>query len=292
MATLLIMAAGLGSRYGGNKQIDGLGPCGEMLMQYSIYDALRAGFDQLVFVIKAEHRPVIEEICKGLAGVQVDFVCQDYSSLPSDFSVPQGREKPYGTVHAVLCARNVIREPFAVINADDFYGADAFLVMAEQLRSLSEGHAAMVAYRLKNTVSRNGAVTRGICRVQDGKLCGVRETYQITVDDAGVIRDAEAGMLAADARVSMNLWGFSPDFFGAMQEEFDAFLHAEEGDALKKEFALPTLVDRQIRAGALQVRVADTDAVWFGVTYREDREAVRQALSEMQRRGVYPKKLW
>ena len=179
-ATLLIMAAGLGSRYGGNKQVDGIGPHGEILMQYSIYDAIRAGFDKLVFVIKPEHQAIVESFCRDIKGVEISFVYQDFTSIPSFYTIPAERVKPFGTVHAVLCAKEAVKEPFAVINADDFYGADAFSVMYDELMRLKAGEATMVAYYLKNTVSRNGAVTRGVCGVKNGKLAEVVETYKIT----------------------------------------------------------------------------------------------------------------
>jgi len=287
MTTLLIMAAGLGSRYGGNKQIDGLGPNGQMLMQYSIYDAYRAGFDRLVFVIKPEHRAVIERLCGNLHGMQAEFVYQDFSSLPAFYHIPPERTKPFGTVHAVLCAKDVIREPFAVINADDFYGTDAFDVMHRRLQDLRAGEGTMVAYRLKNTVSRNGSVTRGICYVEDGKLKKVQETYHIVVDEQNVIRDADSGVLDPEAQVSMNMWGFHPSVFEAMKEDFHTFLsHIPDGE-IKKEFALPTFVDGRIGNKGLMMDVLSTDSVWFGVTYQEDKPQVQRELLQMHEKGKY-----
>lgn len=290
--TLLVMAAGLGSRYGGNKQVDGIGPHGEILMQYSIYDAIRAGFDRIVFVIKPEHRELIERFCQDITGAEIDFVYQDFSSIPSFYTIPEERVKPFGTVHAVLCAADAIGEPFAVLNADDFYGADAFRVMHEKLVSLENGEATMVAYYLKNTVSRNGAVTRGICHVEDGDLRGVTETYHITVDENGRIADADSGELDADALVSMNMWGFSPDIFDPMKQSFDAFLRGIEEGNVKAEYALPTMVDQMIRSQALTVSVLSTDAVWFGVTYREDRESVAEELRLLHEKKEYPERLF
>jgi UTP-glucose-1-phosphate uridylyltransferase len=290
--TLLIMAAGLGSRYGGNKQIDGLGPHGEILMQYSIYDAIRAGFRKLVFVIKPEHREVMERICGSIGDVQIVFAYQDYSSIPSFYRIPEERIKPFGTVHAVLCAADVIREPFAVINADDFYGADAFRAMQECLQTLEADEAAMVSYRLANTVSRNGAVTRGVCHVEEGYLKKVTETYQITVDASARIVDRDSGVLEGDLPVSMNLWGFTPAIFSPMREEFERFLRGiPEGD-LKAEYALPTLVDGMIGQRGLRVRVLSTHAVWFGVTYREDRDGVAAELARLCENGTYPSPLF
>lgn len=289
--TLLIMAAGLGSRYGGDKQVDGIGPHGEMLMQYSIYDAVNAGFDKLVFVIKPAYRALIDKLCENLRGVEVACVYQDFDSIPSFYKVPADRVKPFGTVHAVLSASGVIDEPFAVINADDFYGRDAFEKMHGRLLTLGRGEGAMVAYRLKNTVSLNGSVTRGICIVENGELAGVKETYSIVVDKNGEISDAERGTLDKDALVSMNMWGFHSSAFENMKEEFDAFLRAiPEGD-IKAEYALPTMVDTLISDGKLCVHVLDTDAVWFGVTYREDRDYVAGELKKLHEKGVYPEKI-
>jgi len=290
--TLLIMAAGLGSRYGGNKQIDGLGPCGEILMQYSIYDAIQAGFGKLVFVIKPEHREIMEKLCRSITGIEIAFVYQDFSSIPDFYRIPEDRVKPFGTVHAVLCAKDVIHEPFAVINADDFYGADAFRVIHDALVTLPEGEGAMVSYHLKNTVSRNGAVTRGVCFVEEGYLRKVTETYKITTDETGRIFDADSGDLEGELPVSMNLWGFLPEIFLPMSERFDAFLRGIEEGNVKAEYALPTMVDGMIGSKDLKVRALSTDAVWFGVTYREDRESVMAELARLHGEGKYPSPLF
>lgn len=290
--TLLIMAAGLGSRYGGNKQVDGIGPDGEILMQYSIYDALRAGFNKLVFVIKPEHKGIIDNFCRNIRNTEIEYVYQDYSSIPAFYSVPEDRVKPFGTVHAVLCAREAIHEPFAVINADDYYGVQAFEVMYNELQRLNGAQATMVAYKLKNTVSRNGAVTRGMCGVRDSKLAKVTETYKITVDDSGVIRDADAGLLDGEALVSMNMWGFLPGIFDAAGALFDSFLRAIPEGEIKAEYALPTMVDSMIRSNSLSVSVLSTDAVWFGVTYKEDKPTVAAELRKMHDNGTYPSKLF
>ena len=289
--TLLIMAAGLGSRYGGDKQVDGIGPHGEMLMQYSIYDALEAGFDKLVFVIKPTYKEIIDKLCSGLSGVEVACVYQDFDSIPTFYKVPADRVKPFGTVHAVLSASCVIDEPFAVINADDFYGREAFVKMHERLVSLVRGEGTMVAYRLKNTVSLNGAVTRGVCIVEDGALASVKETYQVSVDKDGVISDGEGGVLDGEALVSMNMWGFHASVLENMKEEFDAFLRAIPYGDIKAEYALPTMVDKLIKDGKLRVDVLSTDATWFGVTYREDRDYVAGELKKLHERGVYPEKI-
>lgn len=290
--TLLIMAAGLGSRYGGDKQIDRIGPGGDPLMKYSIYDAIAAGFNKIVFVIKYRHREIIEDFCRDIKGVEIALVYQEFDSLPAFYKIPVDRVKPFGTVHAVLCAADVIHEPFAVINADDFYGADAFRVMHDELLNLEKGKATMVAYRLKNTVSRNGAVTRGICSVKDGKLAKVAETYQITVDDAGVIMDADSGILDPEVPVSMNMWGFTADIFDFMREDFTRFLRGIAPDNIKAEYTLPEMVDKMLTQELLQVSVLRTDATWFGVTYKADRAYVSEELRKMHDEGIYPEKLF
>ena len=289
--TLVIMAAGLGSRYGGNKQVDGIGPNGEILMQYSIYDAIRAGFDKVVFIIKPEHRAIIESFCNNIKGAEIDFAYQDFTSIPSFYKVPAERTKPFGTLHAVLCASDVVDGPFAVINADDYYGSEAFDELYHKLNTLKSGEAAMVAYKLKNTVSRNGSVSRGVCKVTEGKLNTVTETYNITIDENDVISDTVAGILAPETLVSMNLWGFLPEFFDYAKDYFDEFLKTLPDGELKKECALPTMVDALIKAGKLDVTVLSTDSVWFGVTYKEDKAYVAGELQKMHNEGKYPEKL-
>ena len=298
--TLLIMAAGLGSRYGGNKQIDRIGPNGEILMEYSIHDAVEAGFDKVVFVI----RKSMDEMFRSMIGdkiakkVQVEYAYQEYDSLPDGFIPPADRTKPYGTVHAVMCAKDVIHEPFAVINADDYYGRDAFKAMAEALHRLrhEENKAYMVAYYLKNTVSKNGHVTRGVCTTDDtGHLVKVTETFSILPFPDGTIRDIhdnpDGVILDPDALVSMNLWGFSPAFFEDGIQYLSDFLKDSSGDPLKKECLLPALVDTLMHTKGLKVEVLSTDAVWFGVTYKEDKEYVAAELKKLHDAGVYPAEL-
>ena len=295
--TLLIMAAGLGSRYGGNKQIDRIGPNGEILMEYSIHDAVEAGFDKVVFVI----RKSMDELFRSMIGdkiskkIRVKYAYQEYDSLPDGFVPPADRSKPYGTVHAVVCARNVIHEPFAVINADDYYGRDAFKAMADALHRLQaeENKAYMVAYYLKNTVSKHGHVTRGVCSTDDtGHLMKVTETFSIIPFPDGTIRDIhddpDGVVLDPDALVSMNFWGFAPSFFDAGEKYLSAFLKDPSGDPLKKECLLPALVDSLMHTDGLKVDVLSTDAVWFGVTYREDKDYVSGELRKLHEEGVYP----
>ena len=295
--TLLIMAAGLGSRYGGNKQIDRIGPSGEILMEYSIHDAVEAGFDKVVFVI----RKSMDEQFRSMIGdkiakkVHVEYAYQEYDSLPDGFIPPADRTKPYGTVHAVMCAKDVIHEPFAVINADDYYGRDAFKAMADALHRLQheDNKAYMVAYYLKNTVSKHGHVTRGVCTTDEtGHLVKVTETFSILPFPDGTIRDIHDNpdgiILNPDALVSMNMWGFGPSFFDAGIQYLSDFLKDNSGDPLKKECLLPSLVDTLMHEKGLKVEVLSTDAVWFGVTYKEDKEYVAAELQKLHDNGTYP----
>lgn len=300
-AALVIMAAGLGSRYGGNKQVDGVGPSGEILMEYSIYDAIRAGFTKIVFIIK----PDMEEMMRGICGdyvarrtakdgspVEVCYAVQDFSGVPDFYTVPPQRVKPFGTGHAVLCARPYVTEPFCVINADDYYGVDAYRQLYEQLCRMPEhGSAAMVGYLLRNTVSRRGTVSRGVCRVENGHLLGIQETLKIGVLPDGTIADETVGALPEDAVVSMNFWGFAPSFFEELEKFFYDFLRNEAGDNIKAECMLPSLVGKLIDEGKLEVTVLRSADRWFGMTYHEDRQAVAQELQRLHESGVYPKTL-
>jgi NDP-sugar pyrophosphorylase family protein len=298
--SLVIMAAGLGSRYGGNKQVDGIGPHGEILMEYSIYDALRAGFGKVVFIIKPEMREMMEKLCGYVSGktaldgspVEVRYVCQDFSSVPAFHKIPERRTRPFGTVHALLCAEEAVEEPCCVINADDFYGLDAYRRMAQELRRLPEaGRAAMVGYLLKNTASLHGTVTRGICVQREGFLDSVQETRNIQLCPDGSLQDLGTGrLLDPDAVVSMNFWGFMPSIFPLLRRDFEDFLRAA-GDDPSAERLLPDLVDRELRAGGLKVSVLSSAGQWFGMTYREDREAVAQALRRLHESGEYPENL-
>lgn len=291
--SLLIMAAGLGSRYGGDKQIDRLGPDGEILLQYSVFDAVRAGFNKIVLVIKPEYLELLEALLADFKrfGVEICFAYQDFSSIPKSYEIPSERAKPFGTVHAVLCAKELINEPFAVINADDFYGADAFLRMHDALLSLKNGQAAMVAYRLKNTLSENGTVTRGVCQIENDTLKNITETYEIGVTENGNITDGRGNKLDGGLPVSMNMWGFSPEIFSSLERSFDEFLKSIPYGDVKAEYVLPAFVDRQIKSGKLCVSVLQTSARWFGVTYKEDRPSVVQRLADMKASGEYPTRL-
>ncbi|MBQ9010436.1 MAG: hypothetical protein IJ088_14080 [Clostridia bacterium] len=294
-ATLLVMAAGMGSRYGGNKQVDGLGPNGEILMEYSIYDAMRAGFDQVVFVIKPGMQEQVAAICGDRVSkkIRVDYAFQDFSSVPSFYKIPADRVKPFGTVHAVLTAKDKINQPFVVINADDYYGVSPFETIYPKLQTISpEGEAIIVSYELRNTVSKNGSVTRGICEVKDGCLSKVVETFKIQAMPDGRILNLDNGELGTPldplAPISMNFWGFTPWFFGKLEAYFNEFLRSLEPDAIKAECLLPSAVDALMQRGELRVPMLRTDSVWFGVTYKEDKPIVQANLRELHEKGVYP----
>ena len=298
-AALVIMAAGLGSRYGGNKH--GVGPNGEILMEYSIYDAIRAGFTKIVFVIKPGMEEMMRRICGDYVArrtaadgsvVEVCYAVQDFTGLPAFYHLPAQREKPFGTGHAVLCARPYVNEPFCVINADDYYGVDAYRKIYQALQRLPEqGNAAMVGYLLKNTVSERGTVSRGVCRVEDGRLLGIKETLKIRLEPDGTIADEAEGVLPADAVVSMNFWGFAPSFFRELEMFFYDFLRYEAGDNIKAECMLPSLVGKLIGEGKLKVSVLQSADRWFGMTYHEDRQAVAEELKRLHACGVYPETL-
>lgn len=298
--TLLIMAAGMGSRYGGNKQIDGMGPHGEILLEYSIYDALQAGFTKIVFIIKRDFEKKIRDMVGDQLAkrVKVEYVFQEFNSLPAFYQMPAERVKPFGTVHAILCAKDVIHEPFAVINADDYYGHAPYQLVGDRIASLKPEHeACMVGYYLKNTVSDNGHVTRGVCSTTpEGKLTAVTETYKIQPFPDGTIRDTNADpngvILNPDSLVSMNLFGFSPSIFDVAQQRFDAFLKAIKPGDIKAEYVLPVLIDQMMHDEGLSVDVLPTDAVWFGVTYKEDKPFVQEHLRKMHEAGEYPNTLF
>ena len=300
--SLVIMAAGLGSRYGGSKQVDGIGPHHEILMEYSIYDAIRAGFNKIVFIIKPEMEEMMHRLCGDyLAGktardgspVEVAYAFQDFSSVPDFYHIPPERTKPFGTVHALLCAADVVHEPCCVINADDYYGIDAYRTIYEELIRLPEtGKATMVGYLLKNTASLHGTVSRGVCTAKDGKLQSVREALKVQLYPDGTLRDlARDEPLAPDTVVSMNFWGFMPSIFPALREYFENFLRNEAGEDIKAECLLPVMVDQQMKAGKLEVSVLHSADKWFGMTYQQDRAVVAEELQKLHQRGDYPESL-
>jgi len=298
--TLLIMAAGMGSRYGGNKQIDGMGPHNEVLMLYSIHDAIKAGFTKVVFIIKHDFEERFRELVGNVVKdkVKVEYAFQELNDLPEGCTIPAERTKPLGTVQAILSAKDLIHEPFAVLNADDYYGVSAFKTMADHLDKLgAEKHGCMVGYYLKNTVSENGHVTRGVCEVDaEGHLASVTETYKIQPFPDGTIRDTEKDpngvILDPECLVSMNFFGFTPWLFEKAQARFVKFLKSLSETELKAEYVLPVLVDQLMKEGELKVDVLSTDAVWFGVTYQEDKPFVQAQLKKMHETGYYPEKLF
>ncbi len=298
--SLVIMAAGLGSRFGtGIKQLEPVGLHDEIIMDYSIHDAKEAGFNKVVFVIR---KSMLEEF-RNVIGKRIEsqietaYAFQEMDDLPEGFTVPEGRKKPWGTGQAILACREVVHEPFAVINADDYYGRDAFLTMRRSLEQLTDGQASMVAYALKNTVSEHGTVTRGICHVNaDGYLNDVEETYKIGIRSDGEIcdfaKDEGGRLLDREAMVSMNFWGFTPWLFEQGDAKFRKFLASASGNPMKCEYVLPTLVNDLMHDAHMTVDVLKTDAVWFGMTYREDRPIVVEHLRQMHDLGLYPDSLW
>ena len=298
--TLLVLAAGMGSRYGSLKQMDGVGPNNEAIIDYSIYDAIRAGFGKVVFVIRHSFADAFTAVFnkERFGGkIEVEVVYQELDYLPEGFTLPEGREKPWGTNHALLMAKDVIKEPFAVINADDFYGADAYKVIGDYLSQLGEesNHYCMVGYEVNKTLSENGTVSRGVCSVDgEGNLRGMVERTQIERMADGRILFHDEGAdeeLAEDAPVSMNLFGFTPDYFTHSEAFFKEFLK-ERGSELKSECYMPMMVNKLIQEGTATLRVLRSSAQWFGVTYQADREPLRQRLAAMQTDGTYPAKLW
>ena len=300
--SLVIMAAGLGSRYGGSKQIDGIGPHNEILMEYGIYDALRAGFNKVVFIIKPDMAELMDRLCGdylrekvALDGspLEVEYVLQDFSSVPSFYEIPAERTKPFGTVHALLCAADAVKEPFCVINADDYYGADAYQTMYDTLLQMPEaGKAAMVGYLLKNTASLHGTVSRGVCKVEGDKLRAVHETKKIQLYADGSLKDLERDReLDPESVVSMNFWGFMPSVFPLLKEYFDYFLRELAGEDLKAECLLPVMVDYEMKQGNLEVSVLQSHDKWFGMTYQEDRKIVGKELEQLHAAQVYPESL-
>ena len=302
--TLFLLAAGMGSRYGGLKQLDGLGPHGETIMDYSIYDAIHAGFGKLVFVIRKDFEQDFREkvVSKYQGHLPVEVVFQSLEDLPDGFTVPEGRTKPWGTNHAVLMGKEAIKEPFAVINCDDFYGRDSFQVMGKYLSSLAEGSAnkyAMVGFRVGNTLSESGSVSRGVCStVEKGFLTTVVERTKIERKADGEVKyledDGETWTAIPETTpVSMNFWGFTPDYFTYSQDYFKYFLGLESTKTnLKAEFFIPLMIDKLIKEGTATVEVLDTTSKWFGVTYPEDRPDTVAKIQKLIDDGVYPDRLF
>lgn len=302
MSTLVVMAAGIGSRYGGGiKQLEPVGPSGEIIMDYSIYDAIEAGFTKVVFIIRRDIEKDFREIIGNRIEqyIHVEYAFQEIEDIPEGFSVPDGRVKPWGTGQAILSCLGKVNEPFAVINADDYYGKEAFKKLHSFLSNVTSVenayNFAMVGFQLGNTLSDNGSVTRGICKVSEqGTLIGVDETRGIVKTNNGpVVMDDSKGAIPLDMNslVSMNMWGFTPTFIHELEIRFKKFLE-EEGDQTKSEFLVPIIVDEIIQEGKAEVQVLYTKDVWFGVTYKEDKEYVVKSFKKLINDGVYPHKLF
>ena len=296
--TLLILAAGMGSRYGGLKQIDPMGPSGETILDYSVFDAARAGFGKVVFVIRPDfERDFRERVMSRFVGhIDTDCVFQTLDMLPAGFAVPEGRTKPWGTTHAVLCSRTAIHEPFAMINADDFYGRDSFAVLGRRLSSLSTDSSAycMVGFTLANTLSEHGTVARGVCRTDDrGFLTDIRELLQVkrTADGAEDVGQGGGVKLTGTEPVSMNMWGFTPHVFPQLEESFQSFL-ATQAHEPKSECYIPMTVGDLVKSGRATCEVLRTTSSWFGATYAEDKPIVQRSIRALVDAGEYPANLW
>ena len=299
--SLLVLAAGMGSRYGSLKQLDQMGPSGETVMDYSVFDAMRSGFDRVIFVIRRDFEAEFKEVIgKRYAGkVKLDYAFQDLDDLPGNFKRPEGREKPWGTGHAVYAARHLLNEPFAVINADDFYGRDSYGQLAEYLKNPpapGKVRGCIASFVLSNTLSENGSVSRGICSSDaDGHLVKVVENTKIYRRADGkvvsLMDDGSEVELTGEEPASMNSWGFMPEMVGEIEKLFIDFL-SERGKELKSEFYLPGVVDSLIRAGKAEIAMRYSRDSWFGVTYKEDRPLVQAALKKLVDSGAYPEKLF
>ena len=295
--TLLILAAGMGSRYGGQKQTDEFGPHGETITDYSIYDALKAGFGKVVFVIapRMEEEFNASYVKRFPSDLQVEYVLQDVKNVPDGFTVPDSRVKPWGTAHAVLMAKDAIREPFAVINADDFYGRESYRIMHDFLMNSKPGAYSVLGYTLSNTVSEHGSVARGVCGTdENGFLTAIVERTKIFSGKDRIWYEDENGNehdLAPSEKVSMNLFGFTPDVFGHLEKLFRDYI-AENINSAKAEFFIPYVADRLIRNGDASFKVLGTPESWFGVTYQEDRPHVLAMIDNLVKQGKYPAPLW
>ena len=290
--TLLVMAAGMGSRYGGLKQLDAVGPSGETIIDFSVYDAIRAGYNKVVFIIREDFEKQFKEKIsnKYHDKIKVEIVYQDLHDLPNSFSCPKDRSKPWGTGHAILAARNVISEPFAAINGDDFYGRESFKIISDHYSSVNSGFA-MAAFQLDKTLSDYGSVSRGICEQNLNQLVTVVETHGIKKSSAGNIECDRDISLLGNELVSMNMWGFMPSIFDHLEKMFNEFLDENISD-LKSEFLIPSVVNDLIEKNIEKVQVLKTKSTWFGVTYIEDKPFVKNQIKELIQTGIYPEKLF
>ncbi len=298
--TLLILAAGLGSRYGSLKQIDSIGPSGERIIDYSVYDAVKAGFGKIVYVIRESFEEEFKEVILDSlpSEIETDYVCQELHYIPEDIKYPDERKKPWGTGHALMVAEPKINEPFAVINADDFYGLESFQLAAKYLLDDDENKQdeyALIGYRLKNTLSEFGTVSRGICEVDTNNyMTSIVEIKEIKIENHGFVYKDKKGeweSLTGDENVSMNMFAFKPTVFKRFEKYFREFI-IKNYDDLKAEFYIPTAVDKMIRNNEAKVKVLESNATWFGLTYAEDKPIVRNKMKELIDKGVYPEKLW
>jgi NDP-sugar pyrophosphorylase family protein len=296
--TLLILAAGMASRYGSMKQVDGFGPNGETIIDYSIYDAIKAGFGKISFIIREEFVDNFKAIFEPkLAGrIETDYVFQSFDLKPFGIDKEIERAKPWGTAHAVLAARNQVHEPFCVINADDFYGYDSYEKMAKFLTTeVADDKYALIGYQVDRTLSDYGSVSRGVCKVNDeGNMVAINERTQVYFDKNGGVVYEEGGVetpLPNDTRVSMNFWGFTPAVFEQSEEMFREFVAANENNP-KSEFFIPLVADKLIKSGIASFKVIPTGSKWFGVTYKEDKPIVQKSISDLVNSGVYPENLW
>ena len=290
--TLLVMAAGMGSRYGGLKQLDAVGPSDETIIDFSVYDAIRAGYNKVVFIIREDFEKQFKEKIsnKYEDKIKVEIVYQDLHDLPNSFSCPKDRSKPWGTGHAILAARNVISEPFAAINGDDFYGRESFKIISDHYSSMNSGFA-MAAFQLDKTLSDYGSVSRGICEQNLNQLVTVVETHGIKKSSAGNIECDRDISLLGNELVSMNMWGFMPSIFDHLEKMFNEFLDENISD-LKSEFLIPSVVNDIIEKNIEKVQVLKTKSTWFGVTYMEDKPFVKNQIKELIQTGIYPEKLF
>jgi len=297
--SLLVLAAGIGSRYGGFKQIDPIGPNGEVLLDYAIYDARKAGFGKIVFVITRALEKGLKDYIRGKYGnsLEVEFVFQDMDKIPAGYSVPADRKKPWGTGHAVLVAKEALREPFGVINADDYYGSTSYQVLADFLKKIDPNSRQMtlVGFAIENTLSDNGTVSRGVCTIEKGKLVSIVEREKIRQEGDSICHQTEDGtklIIPQGTLVSMNLWGFAPGvLFPWFEKQFEQFMKSR-GTELKSEFYLPSAVDAGIRAGEMTVEVLSSKESWFGLTYNEDKPVVREHILRKIKAAVYPGNLF
>ena len=298
--TLVILAAGMGSRYGGMKQIDGVGSHGEPIIEFSIYDAYQAGFRKVVLIIKREHEELFRKALTdriAANGMEVEFAYQEMTNLPAGIQVPEGREKPWGTTHALLSCKGVVNEPFAIINADDFYGRNAYKVVYDFLTGeVKDDEYAMVGFRCLNTLTENGTVTRGLCEEKDGYLSDIVEIQKIALKDGKAVYEDEKGEWAPisdEALVSMNFWGFTPKIFEEFEPVLETFLKENiDKNPMKCEHVIPTAIGTLVKEGKIKVRMLSSTDKWFGVTYKEDKADVVARIQELKDNGTYPDVLW